>query len=133
VNLLDLKFFRNHRFELSGLGLIISGIFLFIGTAGWLFPDADMVKDSEYLQGILEPIGNYDFWVFVPSVIAFAILLWLFYDFIVKVKKFNNLIETPSKSNFRKNKDEMEFLAWELGNKFVERFEERKKELRIRD
>ena len=130
---MDFKFIRNHRLELSSIGLIISGIFLFIGTAGWLFPDSDLVNDSEYLQQILEPIGNYDFWVFVPSVIAFAILFWFFYDFIAKSRKFSNLIEISSKSNFKKNKSEMEFLAWELGDKFVERFEERKRELRIRD
>ena len=130
---MDLRFFRNHRLELSAIGLIISGIFLFIGTAGWLLPDADFVKDSEYLQQILEPIGNWDFWVFVPSVIVFAILLWLFIDYLNKLKKFTNMIEISSKSNFKKNREEMEFLAWELGDRFVERFEERKKELRIRD
>lgn len=130
---MNLSFFRNHRFELSGLGLIISGIFLFIGTVGLIFPDSDIVNESEYLQQILNSLGDWDFWVFVPSLIAFAILFWLFYDFISKVRKFTNLIEISSKSNFKKNKEEMEFLAWELGDRFVERFEERKKELRIRD
>jgi hypothetical protein len=129
----DLKFLRNHRLELCSIGLIISGIFLFIGTAGWLLPDTDFVNDSDYLQQILEPIGNYDFWVFVPSVIAFAILFWFFYDFIAKSRKFDKLVEISSKSNFKKNKEEMEYLAWELGDRFVERFEKRKNELRIRD
>ncbi len=130
---MDLTFYRNHKFELSGIGLIITGILLFISTIGVFIPGADIAKDSEYIRDTLEFLGNWDYWLFIGSAIFFMICLWIFSDFILKLRKFNNYIETASKSTFKKKKEEIEFLAWELGDKFVERFEERKKEFRIRN
>lgn len=130
---MDLKFFRNHKFELSGIGLIVTGILLFISIIGVFLPSADIAKDSEYISETLDFLGNWDYWLFIGSIIFFLISLWILTDFILKLRKFNNYIETASKSTFKKKKEEIEFIAWELGDKFVERFEERKKEFRIRD
>jgi hypothetical protein len=133
VSPLDLKFFNNHKFELSGIGLIVTGILLFISTIGVFLPGADIAKDREYISETLDYLGNWDYWLFIGSIIFFLISLWIFTDFILKLRKFNNYIETASKSTFKKKKEEIKFIAWELGDKFVERYEERKKEFRIRD
>jgi hypothetical protein len=127
------RFLKNHKFELSGIGLIITGILLFVSTVGVFFPKSELATDSEYISNILDFLGDWDYWVFIITIIVFVACLWIFIDFILKLRKFSNYIETGSKSTFIKNKEEIEFLAWELGEKFIEQYEERKKELRIRD
>ena len=130
---MDFTFIKNHKFELSGIVLVIAGILLFISTLGVFFPSEEFTTDSDSISGILDYLGNWDYWLFIVSAIVFALCLWIFFDFILKMRKFTNYLKTSSKSTFKKNNEDIQYLAWELGDKFIDRYEERKKELRIRD
>ena len=124
----NFKWIRDKLLIISGAILIVSLIGLFISIS-YLFLQA-------YLPGTVNDFvripGNWNYWILLLAGLGTPIGGWYFYDTRKKMKKFENLMETNSKSKFSKNLSDLEDIAWYLGKEYEKRLEEKKKALRIK-
>ena len=118
--------------QLSLIGFIIGLIFLIISGMGIFLGDLDFVKDNQFLNDFYDSIGDYNYWLFIGMVALTIAGGWIFVDAILKLQKFNKLIQTTSKATFVRNQNEIEELAWKLGPKYQDMVYERKRKFRIR-
>ena len=123
-----IKWMREHALILSGailgislVGLLISLSYFFLKT---YVPDP--------VTGIVDAPGAWNYWIILLSSFGVAIAGWYFYDTRKKMKKFEELMETNSKSKFTRNIAELEDIAWYLGGDYEERLIEKKRKLRIK-
>lgn len=121
-------FLYRHQIILS-LALLSTGIFLLV--LGLL----DIVL-SKYAPSsitfITEKVGNWTYWFLVLGGFIVLIFGWFLFDRYMKIKEFNELIETPSKSKFIKNIARIETLALSLGPQYEERVTEKEDEYNIK-
>ena len=118
--------------RLSLIGLIIGLIFFFISMTGIFLNDMDFVKKNDFLQGYLDAVGNYNYWIFMLMLVLIIGAGWIFGDLFLSLQKFKNLMNTTSKATFVRNLNEIEELAWKLGPIYIEMVAERKHEFRIK-
>lgn len=126
------ELYRKYVLEISFIGLIFGSIFLALSTVGVFLENYDFVKDSAFLKGFLDTLGNYKYWLFIIALCVTIACGWIFGDLILKLKKFNSLIKTESKATFVRNQNELEELAWKLGPKYSKILNKRKRKFRIR-
>ncbi len=108
-------------FAISMIGLTISSIYLFF---------RDAVPD--FLGNIASAPGNWNYWILLLSGLGLMVGGWYFYDTVKKRRKFEDLMETNSRSKFMRNLPELEDIAWYLGKEYEERLEEKKRTLRVK-
>jgi hypothetical protein len=128
-----MEIYRKYKLQLSIIGLIIGLIFLLLSAAGIFFNDFDIVKNNNALQEIFKTFGNYIYWLFIIMITLTIASAWIFGDLILKLRKFNNLIKSESKATFVRNQNELEELAWNLGPKYLDILNKRKRKFRIRN
>jgi hypothetical protein len=122
------RFSRDNTLELSILGLILGSIFTFIGIIGVFIPDYEIA----IVTGILEVIGDWDYWLFMVALILTFAAAWFLYSNVKDRMGFKDLIDTGSKATFVRNQDELEEIAFRLGTKYQDILFDKKKELRIK-
>jgi len=122
------KFFRDFMLPISALGTIVSGILLFFGTAGVFLDDRSWVKDS----AVFDAIGNWDLWLLILGGFLITFSIFYLYDFIASKKKFEEFIDTQSKSKILHNFDEIDKLAYKLGSSYLITWKDIKRKHRIR-
>jgi hypothetical protein len=127
-----MELYKEHSIKFNLIGVIVGAIFTVLSILGVFLADIDFVKDNGALTGFFDFVGNFIYWLFIIALGVLIISAWLFSDLILKLKKFNQLIDTNSKAVFVRHQNEIEELAWKLGNKYLEIVVERKKELKIR-
>jgi hypothetical protein len=125
--------YRKYTIQIGLIGFIIGLVFLIISALGVFLIDYGFVKDSDFLQGFFDTIGNYIYWLFIGMVALTIAGGWIFIDLSMKLQKFNTLIKTTSKATFVRNQNEIEELAWRLGPKYMDEVSERKHKFRIRN
>lgn len=120
-----------YRLELSALLSLFFAVLMAIGIIG-VYLDLD---DSNHLPSLLEdlaaPFGNWVAWLAVIGPIAFIVCTWWLYDYVKKTRELARLIDTPSKAKFVRNLDEIEFLAWNLPQRFENKVLEKKREFKL--
>lgn len=127
------NFYRKFAFQLTFIGLIISLSFFIVSAIGIFLIDLDFFKNNEILQDFFNSIGAWNYWLFMVA-ITFAVGCgWIFADLMLKLSKFNKLINTTSKATFVRNQEEIENLAWKLGPKYMNIVDDRKHKFRIRN
>lgn len=119
-----------YRPEIGTLLLILFGLASFIGILG--------ASTGNHLEGglsifrdIVATFGNWVYWLAVIGPVGFAVVIWWVLDYVFKVRKLKNLIDTASKSKFIKNLDDIDYIAWRLPKKYKIVVAEKKKELRV--
>ena len=127
-------FLRNNIRELSLLTFIVSVIFFLISSAG-LFNAFDFMNKG-FVTDLNESLdtsqGNWVIWVFLLSLIGWIVGLGYFLAYYFNAKKFHKLTDTASKATFVRNQDDIEYLAYKLGERYEIKVEELKEELKIR-
>lgn len=123
-----IKWMREHILAISGTILVVSIFGLIVALSYFVF--------KAYLNGPIEDIaqavGAWNYWVIFFSSFGIIIGGWYFYDTKKKMKKFEELMETNSKSRFTRNLAELEDIAWSLGPEYEKRLAEKKKQLRLK-
>ncbi len=108
-------------FAISIVGIIISSIYLFFQST---VPD--------FLRDVARAPGDWNYWILLLSALGLMVGGWYFYDTVKKRRKFEDLMETNSRSKFMRNLPELEEMAWYLGKEYEERLEEKKRTLRVK-
>lgn len=123
-----MRWIREHMIPISGSIFVVSAIGAFISSAYLFFIDSV----PEFLKGMCEAPGNWNYWILLISAFGLMIGGWYLYDTLKKKRKFEELMETNSRSKFTKNLPDLEDIAWYLGKEYEERLEEKKRALRVK-
>lgn len=122
------KFLYKHQTILSYVALIVGGVMLIIGLMDvFLY---DQMPGS--VNDLTDSLGNWTYWFLVIGAFALIFSLWYVISRYRKIKEFNELMESMSKSKFRKNIARIETLALSLGGEYEERVIEKEKEYNIK-
>ena len=124
---LERKLYKN-QVMISTIALIVGIILFTIGLVDVVLQNR-MGTDA---FSIFNFLGNWTYWFLVIGGFLVLVFGWFFGDRVNKIKKFNKLMDTNSKSKFIKNIAEIETLALSLGKKYEDRVTEREKEYKIR-
>jgi hypothetical protein len=125
-----------YRLELSGFLGILFGFLTLVAVVfmyeGWLESE-DKVLPSYLspLGDLVEPFGNWAYWLVVVGPIGLVVCILWFYDYVKKTKELAELIDTPSKAKFVRNLDDIEYLAWSLPQRFEDQVIAKKREFKL--
>jgi hypothetical protein len=102
------------------VGLLLSGFVLIELALMSLFTDVSLISTG------------WAYWLLIAGLIlAISGGLWL-WRFLSTLSKFRRLLATRSKSDFIKNLDDIEYMAWKLPSKYQRELEVKKSELKIK-
>jgi len=121
-------FFKDFMFPISALGTIAGGILTFIGVIGVFFEKKSWVKDSL----VFEKIGDFDLWLLAIGAFLLMFAVFYLYDYLAAKKKFDDFVDTPSKSKILHNFDEIDKLAYKLGSAHMTKWRDIKRQHKIR-
>ena len=119
---------RENMIPISSTILAVSLIGLFISTAYFFFLDSL----PDFLKGVCAAPGAWNYWIILLAIFGVIIGGWYLYDTVKKKRKFEELMDTNSKSKFTRNLPDLEDIAWYLGKDYEKRLEEKKKKLRVK-
>ena len=119
---------RENMIPISGSIFVVSAAGVII-SSGYLF---FMDSLPDFMKGICSAPGNWNYWILLLSSFGLMIGGWYLYDTLKKKKKFEELMETNSRSKFMRNLPELEDIAWYLGKEYESRLEEKKRALRVK-
>jgi MFS family permease len=116
-----------YRLELSGLLSVVFAIVMVIGLIG-AFLEESLPSSLSFLSDLSQPVGDWAYWFVIAGPIGFVACIWWLYDYIKKTRELSRLTDTPSKAKFVRNLDEIEYLAWNLPQRFEDEVLAKKKE-----
>ncbi len=79
--------------------------------------------------GILD---DWAYWIIVIGLIVFVIGIFLLGSYLRLTSQFDRYMKIPSRAEFKKEQDEVEYIAWRLPSRYGKKLEERKKELGLK-
>jgi len=122
-----------YRLELGFFLVLIFSISTALGVL-WLISGSDGELEGvlSSLQSLIDPLGNWAYWLIAIGPIGLAISLWWLSDYFSKSRKLSKLIDTTSKAKFIKSMDDIEYIAWRLPKRFKLMVSKKKSELKIR-
>ena len=109
---------------LIALGLIMTVISVF----GFFFTEST----PDFIKGAVSAVGNWKYWLIVIGPVLVIADIWYVYVHIRDKKRFLEIIESDSRSKFKKNLKELETLAYTLGKKYQRMLGEKKKMWKIK-
>ena len=128
MNMKDIQnIFRDFMLPISAIGTAASAILTFIGFCGVFLDDRDWVKDNRFFDAI----GDWNLWFLILGAFLLMFSIFYLYDHLASKKKFNSLIDTPSKSKILHNFDEIDRLAFKLGSSYLVTWRDIKRKHRI--
>ncbi len=114
----------------------ISLITAIIGAAGLFFSICGDPVFGVWNVGIMmdfaNMVGDWNWWIFLLSIIAAIAGAGYFIDFLRKKSEFMELLDTNSKKAYLEKQDDIEMLAWKLGTSFEALVDEKMAQLRIK-
>ncbi len=122
------NFFRDFMLPISALGSIVGAILTFFGVAGVFLDDKAWVSDS----AVFDAIGNFDLWFMIMGGFILIFSIFYLYDYLATKKKFEEYIDTPSKSKILHNFEEIDKLAYKLGSSHLITWRDIKRKHKIR-
>jgi len=131
------EFIRNNMRILSLVTFIVGVLFFIISLAGLFESFASLNKSVfEDINNALDRTndggGNWQIWVFLLSLMGWIVGLGYHMSYYFNAKKFHKLTDTASKATFVRNQDEIELLAFKLGDRYEDIVDELRIELKIR-
>ena len=121
-------YFKDFMFQISALGTIVGGILTFIGIIGVFFETKSWVEDNV----VFEKIGDFDLWFLGLGALLLMFSVFYLYDYLDSKKKFEEYVDTPSKSKILHNFDEIDKLAYKLGSAHLIKWRDIKRQHKIR-
>jgi MFS family permease len=105
-------FLREWAMELGFIIMVVGIMLLFFTTMGLFFLD----QTPQLLVDIVKPLheSNWDMWGFLFGILLVIIGVLLFGDKVIKLREFKQLLNSPSRATFIKNREKLELLAWKL-------------------
>lgn len=122
------KIWRNYKLPISAVMLIAGMLLLFFSTYYLMF----YRQQPDFVKNITEPLGNWNYWVFLLGLVLAAAGAWYIYDTLRKLREFFEYLHSDSKATFRNNLADLMYLAEHLGDRYVEMVEEKKREWKIK-
>jgi len=119
-----------YRMEIGVTLLILFGLASLIGILGAVTNNHPTGFWGTF-QDLVTPFGNWVYWLALVGPLGFIFSLWWAVDFILKIRKLKDMINTESKAKFIKNQDDIEYIAWRLPKKYKILVARKKTELRI--
>jgi H+/Cl- antiporter ClcA len=116
-----------YRYELSGLLCVVFAIVTVIGLIG-AFLESSLPSYLSFLADLSQPFGDWAYWFVIAGPIGLVACAWWLYDYLKKTRELSKLIDTPSKAKFVRNLDDIEYLAWNLPQRFEDKVLAKKKE-----
>lgn len=117
--------FKKHQIILSILAVMIGAYLLVMGLFAVVLTDMSPAAITD----MAEAVGNWIYWLFVLGIALVVIFSIYLVDRYRKIKEFHELIDTKSKSKFRKNIARIETLALSLGPEYEDKVMEMEEEL----
>lgn len=112
--------------------VLVAGIVFFTLSLLWAIRDSIKWINDTVLKGYFDTVNVWNWWILVISSIAIFMGGMYLYTYFRDSRSFNKLIDTSSKSTFRKNLDELEDLSWKLPSSFRKRLLEKKEQLKVK-
>lgn len=84
------------------------------------------------LAADLIDLNGWEYWIIVAGLIVFVIGIYLLAGYLKLVSQFERYMKIDSRAEFKKELDEIEYLAWRLPSKFGKRLEAKKKDMGLR-
>ena len=125
------RWLRNHNLIIAFI-LFVVGWYMSITSGYWVIQRAEMIGKDYRMEYLTAWAGNWNYWILGIGVILIFAGGWYLYDIIRKRRKFEEYMETESKKKFKENLRDIEEIAYKLGDRYVERFETKKREWRIK-
>ncbi len=119
---------KEFKIPISLLIIAVSLFFIILFPLKWF----NLVILSDPFNSMINYIGDWSYYIFAISLIAFFYFTYVLYVNIKDRRKFEELIYSDSKNVFVKNLRDLEIISKRLGPKFVKRFNEKKEELKIK-
>ncbi len=77
-------------------------------------------------------LGDWAYWTIAIGLIVFIIGIYLLGSYLKLTSQFDRYMKIPSRAEFKKEQDEVEYLAWRLPSRYGKKLEERKKDLGLK-
>ncbi len=125
------RWFRNHILFIAFL-IFVVGWYMSITGGYWAIQQGNMIGKDYRMEYLTAWAGAWNYWILGIGIILIFIGGWYVYDIFRKRRKFEEYMETESKKKFKENLRDLEEIAYKLGDWYVERLEEKKREWRIK-
>lgn len=129
------RFFKNYMLPFSTV-LTVLGVFL--TTISWWVAYAPLTfKSLDFYRSILHSVnksaqGDVNLILMIGAPILLVSAGWYMGEQIVKRRRFEKLFETTKKSDFARNRKDMEEAARDLPDSYRQRIRDREKEIKER-
>jgi len=120
---------KNNRIWISLVTSIIGAAGLFFSICG---DPVFGVWNVSIMKSFAEMVGEWNWWIFLLSIVAAIAGLGYFIDFLRKKSEFMDLLDTNSKRAFLEKQEDIEMLAWKLGTSFEALVDEKMAQLKIK-
>jgi hypothetical protein len=124
-------FLVEYRPELGTFLSVVFGIASFIGVIGAASGANPLPGPLSAFQDIVNAFGLWVNWLAIAGIIGFIVAIWWMIDYVLKIRKLKDLMDTESKSKFIKSMDDIDFIAWRLPKKYKNLVANKKSELKI--
>lgn len=122
------KSFREYQSIIYIVVAAVSIIFLLISSNDLIFHSNALTQAGLTLS----IAGNWSYWILVLSALGTIIFLYMYIHIISSLRKFNELINSPSKQVFVKNLRELERTARVLGSRERQLLKEAREKWKVR-
>jgi hypothetical protein len=122
------EFLKENLWGLSITLWFVSAIFLFLSVLAIFFDE----KLKGALLSYADNVGDWNWWIFIVSIVFVGIFTYLMWTTYKKRKEFDELIQTDSKASFVKKLDDLEFLAFQLGPSYQDKVQNKKQSFKIK-
>ena len=133
------RILTEYRLELSCLLSLLFGVLTVVGIVGTFFRETEddgsvvytLGGTFSFLEDLARPFGTWAIYLVVAAPIGLVVCVWWFYDYVKKTRELAELIDTPSKAKFVRNLDDIEYLAWNLPQRYENEVLTKKREFKI--
>ena len=84
------------------------------------------------LTGYDVGLGDWAYWTIVVGLIVFVTGIYLLASYLKLTSQFDHYMKIMSRAEFKKEQDEVEYLAWRLPSRFDAKLTKKKEELGVK-
>jgi hypothetical protein len=77
-------------------------------------------------------LGDWAYWTIVIGLLLFIIGIWLLASYLKLTSQFDHYMKIASRAEFKREEDELEYIAWRLPSRFEKRLAQKKEELGVK-
>ncbi|MDD1746839.1 MAG: hypothetical protein LUQ16_03665 [Methanomassiliicoccales archaeon] len=77
-------------------------------------------------------LGDWVYWIIVIGVIVFIIGIYLLASYLKLTAQFDRFMKVTSRAEFKRDLDEVEYLAWRLPSRYAKRLGKKKEEIGVK-